>query len=81
SIAAARLWPEAAGLAVDNDPEATDCSRENFARNDVTTVSLVTGTLADTRGTFELILANIQADVLCELASAMAEHVSVGGHV
>ena len=36
SIAAARLWPDATGLAVDSDPEATACSAENFARNQVT---------------------------------------------
>src|ERR1019366_4128638 len=44
SIAAARLWPEAAGLAVDNDPEATACSGENFARNQVR-MAIMTGTL------------------------------------
>lgn len=81
SIAAARLWPQAAGTAVDNDPEATACSQENFERNNVATVALLTGTLADTAGTFDLILANIQADVLTELARVMAEKLSPGGQV
>jgi ribosomal protein L11 methyltransferase len=81
SIAAARLWPDAAGLAIDNDSEATACSGENFARNAVTSVRLLTGTLDDTAESFDLILANIQADVLCALASAMPKHLATGGHI
>jgi ribosomal protein L11 methyltransferase len=81
SIAAARLWSDAAGLAIDNDSEATDCSGENFARNAVTSVRLLTGTLDDTAESFDLILANIQADVLCALAPSMSKHLAAGGHV
>jgi ribosomal protein L11 methyltransferase len=81
SIAASRLWPTAAGLAVDNDPEATDCSQENFERNHVSNVAIVTGTLDKTETTFDLILANIQADVLCDLAPAMAVKLANEGHV
>ncbi len=81
SIAAARLWPQAKGLAVDNDAEATACSDENFVRNRVTSVALVTGTLDDADGSFELILANIQADVLCDLAVAMAGKLTADGVV
>ena len=44
SVAAARLWPAARGLAVDVDAEATACARENFERNRVTTVETCTGT-------------------------------------
>jgi len=80
SIAAARLWPIAVGVAVDNDPEATACSRENFERNQVTSVSLLTGTLDQTDGAFDVILANIQADVLSELAPLFAERVAPNGH-
>jgi ribosomal protein L11 methyltransferase len=80
SIAASRLWPQARGLAVDNDPEATACSLENFQRNHVDRVTLLTGTLADTDDTFDLILANIQADVLTDLASAMGNKVLSKGH-
>lgn len=81
SIAAARLWPNAVGVAVDNDPEATACSQENFDRNRITTVSLLTGTLDQTVDAFDVILANIQADVLSELASLMAMKLTAGGHV
>lgn len=80
SIAATRLWPEAAGLAIDNDPEATECSQENFERNHVSTVALVTGTLDRAEATFDIILANIQADVLCDFAPAMAAKLAPDGH-
>lgn len=80
SIAAARLWPAAVGVAVDNDPEATACSGENFERNSITTVALVTGTLDQTADAFDVILANIQADVLSGLAAMMVEKLAPGGH-
>jgi ribosomal protein L11 methyltransferase len=81
SIAAARLWPTAAGLAIDNDPEATECSQENFERNHVKSVAIVTGTLEKAEAAFDIILANIQADVLCDLAAAMAAKLAPEGHV
>ena len=80
AIAAASLWPQARGLAVDNDPEATACSEENFARNHVHTVSLVTGSIEGADGCFDLIMANLQADVLCALAQALAATSAPGGH-
>jgi len=79
SIAAQRLWPEAAGLAIDNDPEATECSQENFERNHIEGVALVTGTLEKADASFDVILANIQADVLCDLAPAMAAKLAPEG--
>jgi ribosomal protein L11 methyltransferase len=81
SIAAARLWPAASGLAIDNDPEATECSQENFQRNHVSNVAIVTGTLEKAETAFDLILANIQADVLCDLVPAMAAKLAPGGRV
>jgi ribosomal protein L11 methyltransferase len=79
SIAATRLWPEADGLAIDNDPEATECSQENFERNHVKSAAIVTGTLENAEAGFDIILANIQADVLCALAAAMATKLAPGG--
>src|SRR5204862_6581188 len=35
SVAAARLWPRAAGLAADVDPQATACAAQNLARKRV----------------------------------------------
>jgi ribosomal protein L11 methyltransferase len=81
SIAAARLWPRAEGLAVDVDPEATACSLENFDRNAVRGVRAVTGTLDDADGSFDLVLANIQADVLLSLTDALPARVRPGGRL
>jgi ribosomal protein L11 methyltransferase len=81
AIAAARLWPGAAGTAVDNDPEATACAQENLDRNRVEHVKVITGTLAEVAGTFDLILANIQADVLLELGEALAARLTGGGRL
>jgi len=81
SIAAALLWPGAAGLAVDVDPEATACAQENLDRNHVTTVEVATGDLsAAGETTFDVVLANIQADVLLPLAPALCARVAPGGH-
>jgi ribosomal protein L11 methyltransferase len=73
SVAAARLWPQAEGLAVDIDPEATDCTDENLERNHVATVRTRAGTLDDasTPGGYDLVLANIQADILGPLAGQL----------
>jgi ribosomal protein L11 methyltransferase len=81
SIAAARLWPAATGLAVDNDPEATACSAENFTRNHVGSVTLQTGSLDDVDGPFDLVLANIQADVLGGVAQALSAKTAPRGRV
>jgi ribosomal protein L11 methyltransferase len=74
AIAAALLWPDADGLAIDNDPEATACAQENLERNRLGRVRVATGTLDDAGGPHDLILANIQADVLTALARAMPGH-------
>jgi ribosomal protein L11 methyltransferase len=79
AIAAARLWPEADGLAIDNDPEATACTQENLERNRIASVRVATGTLDDAGGPHDVILANIQADVLLELAADLPRHLGAGG--
>jgi ribosomal protein L11 methyltransferase len=79
AIAAALLWPEAEGLAIDNDPEATACARENLDLNHVARVQVVTGTLDDAGEPHDVILANIQADVLLGLAPTVPRHLRAGG--
>ena len=81
SIVAARLWPQARGLAVDLDPEATDCSGENFERNAVGTVARMTGGLEQAEGAYDLVMANIQADVLQLLAPLLPAHLAPGGRL
>lgn len=79
AIAAARLWPGAVGHALDVDPEAVACTKENLERNRVTTVEAWTGTLAEARGPYHLIMANIQANVLLELAPSLPAALAPGG--
>ncbi|HVU51435.1 MAG TPA: 50S ribosomal protein L11 methyltransferase [Polyangia bacterium] len=81
AIAAARLWPGARGLAVDVDPEATACAEENLARNHVATVETRAGTLADAPGPFDVVLANIQADILLPLAPELVRALAPGATV
>jgi ribosomal protein L11 methyltransferase len=80
AIAAARLWPAAAGLAVDNDPEATACTQENLDRNQIASVRVATGTLAAATdaGPFDVVLANIQADVLLAIADEFPAQLAPG---
>ena len=81
SIVAARLWPLASGLAVDNDPQATTCAKENLERNHVSSFEVQTDTLAGLAGQFDLIMANIQADVLTGLAPDLPARLAENGVV
>jgi ribosomal protein L11 methyltransferase len=68
SMAAARLWPAARGLAVDVDPEAVATSDENLALNHIETVETRAGSIGDVAVTNDLVLANIEASVLVPMA-------------
>lgn len=72
ALAAAALWPEAEVHAVDNDPAAVLVARENAALNGA---SIATG-LEWPPGAFDLVMANIQADVLAELVAALVPRVA-----
>jgi ribosomal protein L11 methyltransferase len=60
--------------AIDTDPIATEATRENAARNALT-VDAATGTLPVPGGPFDLVLANLVAGVLIELATELAAAV------
>lgn len=81
AIAAARIWPGAEGHALDVDPEAVACTEENLARNQVTSVAAWTGSLADAQGPYDLLMANIQANVLLDLAPAVPAVLAPGAVV
>jgi len=81
SIVASRLWPHASGLAVDNDPQATTCAKENLERNHVANFEVRTDTLAGVTTRFDLVMANIQTDVLTELAPALPARLARDGLV
>ena len=72
SIAAAKLWPRARGVAIDLDPIAVGAAAENLARNGIDRVDTSDRALADVDGRFDLVVANIQADVLEAMATALA---------
>ena len=75
ALAAAALWPAAEVHAVDNDPVAAEVARENAATN---RAHIAIG-LDWPAGSFDLVLANIQADVLLALAAELAPRVA--GHL
>jgi ribosomal protein L11 methyltransferase len=79
SMAAARLWPSARGLALDVDSEAVATAGENFELNGVTTVERQTGTLDVAGRDYDLVLANIEASVLVPLAPALPQRLAASG--
>ncbi len=64
----------------DNDPVAVEVARENAARNGAE-VALTVEPLEAIAGRFDLVVANILANTLCELAPAIAAKVAPGGVV
>jgi ribosomal protein L11 methyltransferase len=84
AIAAAKCWP-ARILAADNDPLAVAVAQDNAANNGVT--ARVRCLLSDGYGSavlrrsgpFDLILANILAEPLCDMARDTARHLAPGG--
>jgi ribosomal protein L11 methyltransferase len=66
---------------VDNDPHATTCAQENLERNHVANFEVRTDTLAGVTTRFDLVMANIQADVLTELAPALPARLAPDGLV
>jgi ribosomal protein L11 methyltransferase len=85
AIAALRCWPSARAVAVDNDPIAARVAAGNLRLN----APAARWAVARAKGyghplvrrgrPFDLILANILADPLVELAPALARHLAPGG--
>ena len=80
AIAAAKLGAEHV-LAVDNDPVAVKTARGNVAANGVQDIVRVArGSLADVSGSYDLVVVNILAKVIVEMAHAgLAMRVRAGG--
>jgi ribosomal protein L11 methyltransferase len=79
AIAAARAWPAARVLAVDNDPIAVRTCAENAAHNRVAAqVTAAATPIEEVAGVFPLVLANIQAHVLRTLRDAIIAHCAPG---
>jgi ribosomal protein L11 methyltransferase len=85
AIGAARLWPTARILAIDNDPIAVRVAAENVRVNrvDARVRCLVGdgygGLEVRRRGPYDVILANILADPLIEMAGDLARLLRRGG--
>jgi ribosomal protein L11 methyltransferase len=79
SIAAARLWPAARGLAADVDAEAVATSNENLALNHIDSVETRIGSIGDVVAASDLVLANIEASVLVPMAPAFPRVLAAGG--
>ncbi|HET7753987.1 MAG TPA: 50S ribosomal protein L11 methyltransferase [Anaeromyxobacteraceae bacterium] len=77
AIAAARLGA-ARVVATDNDPVALDVAAENAARNRVA-LELSSEPPEVLRGEFDLVIANILANTLVELAPGIAARLAAGG--
>ncbi len=70
----------ARAVAIDNDPEAIDVTRENAARNGLTDrVEASTTDVAALTVTAPLVLANIEARILIPMAKDLAARVEPGG--
>jgi len=79
ALAALALGAERA-IAIDNDPEAIDVTRENAARNGLTErVEASTTDVAALEATAPLVLANIEAHVLIPMAPELMKRVEPGG--
>ncbi|MEM8951504.1 MAG: 50S ribosomal protein L11 methyltransferase [Pseudomonadota bacterium] len=84
AIAAAKCWP-ARVLAVDNDPVAVDVAAENARLNAVDghVQAIVSEGYADPRvrmhGPYDVILANILADPLCDMAKDLSQVLAANG--
>ena len=80
AIAALKLGA-AGALAVDIDPQALLATRDNAARNGVTERLMVAAPDAAESAPADILLANILAEPLLELAPAFAARVKAGGCV
>lgn len=86
AMAAAKLW-NINVLAVDNDPESVRVTLENAKLNrcDDLIEGLCNegfdGTIVQEKGPFDLILANILANPLCQMSTEMVTSLAPGGRI
>lgn len=79
SILAAKLGAEQI-TAFDTDPTAVENSRENFVLNNIKNYNLFCGTLDDLKASkYDIIAANIDRNVLSQLAAKFTSYIKSGG--
>jgi ribosomal protein L11 methyltransferase len=77
----ARLLGAGRVAMIDNDPVAVEVARENAAKNGVPGLETSGTPVAELPGTFDLVVANILANPLVELAAPIAARVAEGGEL
>jgi len=65
--------------AMDIDVQAVTATGQNAAQNDVQDRLTITASASDIDGQFDVVLANILAGPLADLAGSIAQHVKTGG--
>ena len=80
AIAALKLGCKQAH-AMDIDVQAVTATRENAAQNDVQDRLMVSASADDIDGEFDVVVANILAGPLVELAASISERVKPGGQL
>lgn len=81
AIAASKLGASQV-LATDISDESMTAAKENSALNDITNIKLQkTSLLQDVKGKFDIIVANILAEILLDLIPQMDEHLNENGQV
>jgi ribosomal protein L11 methyltransferase len=68
-------------VALDLDARVLPLARDNLVRNGAGDVMLAAGTVAALDARFDLVIANLLADVLIDEASALAAAVAPGGRL
>lgn len=79
---AAILFGASAVIALDNDPDAVTVALDNIAHNQLSEVIIVSrNPIDEILGRFQLISANIEHDVLIEMATQLTRLAAPGGHL
>jgi ribosomal protein L11 methyltransferase len=68
-------------VAIDDDPRVLPIARDNLARNRASRVQLIGCRVADLRARFELVVANLLADILVREAPALRDRVAADGRL
>ena len=68
-------------VAIDDDPQVLPIARENLVRNGAAHVEVVAGTAARLDARFDLVVANLLADILIREAAALAARVACSGRL
>ena len=68
-------------VAIDDDPAVLPIARENLERNGAARVALSTGTAAGLDGHFDLVVANLLADILVRESEALRARTAAGGRL